>query len=542
MARYAPKDFDLAEHRQRARDAWAIKQSWQYLYDECYTYAIPYRGPGNKWGPGSARSIDNLFDDTAISSTFHGAGALKEDLFPSGQAWFKYDSGPLALIMAKQQGRNAAEFQQQIEAVSDQIMPFFQTGEFDQAATEMCIDLYAGTGCILPLEGDDALNPVRFIAISTDEIAVESGPYNDIAGVYWATTQTRRQIFKAFPKGNFPLEFMEAMRGDGANTKIKIHQDFTAKGNRGRWCLVVHLEGYDNVIAYEEYRTQPIIVSRYHRVPGESYGRGPIMLALPAIKTSNKAQELTLKAFAINMLGIWGYRPGGAFNPDTARIAPGEMWAMTSTGGVLGPDVMRMDPATGNVNMASLVSTNLTDRIRATLNDDRASSDGKTPVSATEYAGELAKLKQNYIGAFGRLIHEIVPPIVRRVAEILYKKGILKTDLTPDQLLIQVKVLSPLANTVKMSHVQPFMQYLQLLAGMQQNPNRFVDVDQAMDDIYADMDLPAKWHRTVEQRQQIDQQAAQQQATDTVTSALANKPDVALQLLQGGKAKEAAAP
>lgn len=539
--RALPTDFSLDQHRRRAREAWSIKQSWQYLYDECYTYAIPYRGPGNKWGPGSARSIDNLFDDTAISSTFHGAGALKEDLFPSGQAWFKYEAGPMVAVAAKLDGRNGAEFGKQIEMISDQIMPFFQTGEFDQAATEMCIDLYAGTGCILPLEGDNE-NPVRFVAISTDEIAVEPGPYNDVAGVYWTTQMTRRQIFASFPRGTFPGEFLEALKGDGAESKIKIHQDFVSKGKGGRWCLYVHLEGYDSVVAYEEYRTQPIVVPRYHRVPGESYGRGPIMLALPAIKTSNKAQELTLKAFAINMLGIWGYRPGGAFNPDTARIAPGEMWAMTSTGGVLGPDVMRMDPATGNVNMASLVSQNLTDRIRATLNDDRATSNGKTPVSATEYAGELARLKQNYIGAFGRLIHEIVPPLVRRVSEILYKKGILKTDLKPDQLFIQVKVLSPLANSIKMSHVQPFMQYLQLLGGLGQNPQRFVDLDQALDDLYVDMDLPAKWHRTVEERQQVDQEAATQQQQETVTTALANKPEVAMQLLQGGKSKQAAAP
>jgi hypothetical protein len=68
--------------------------------------------------------------------------------------------------------------------------------------------------------------------------------------------------------------------------------------------------------------------ARYHRVPGEPYGRGPILLALPTIKTLNKAVELTLKAAAIQMLGIWGYRPGGSFNPDTVRLGPGEIWPM----------------------------------------------------------------------------------------------------------------------------------------------------------------------------------------------------------------------
>ena len=85
----------------------------------------------------------------------------------------------------------------------------------------------------------------------------------------------------------------------------------------------------------------------YFRVAGETRGRGPITLALPSIKTVNKAQELALKSAAIQMLGIWGYRANSGFNPDTAAQQPGSFWAMQSTGGILGPDVTRLDPAAG---------------------------------------------------------------------------------------------------------------------------------------------------------------------------------------------------
>jgi hypothetical protein len=47
-----------------------------------------------------------------------------------------------------------------------------------------------------------------------------------------------------------------------------------------------------------------------------------VLFALPTIKTVNKAQELTLKAAAIQLLGIWGFRAGGTFNPDTVRLGP----------------------------------------------------------------------------------------------------------------------------------------------------------------------------------------------------------------------------
>ncbi|WP_196301745.1 hypothetical protein, partial [Streptococcus pneumoniae] len=79
------------------------------------------------------------------------------------------------------------------------------------------------------------------------------------------------------------------------------------------------------------------------------------------------AVELTLKAAAIQMLGIWGYRPGGAFNPDTARLAPGAFWPMSSTGGVMGPEVARVDTAAGRVDVGQLISSELRLQVQAAM-------------------------------------------------------------------------------------------------------------------------------------------------------------------------------
>ena len=53
------------------------------------------------------------------------------------------------------------------------------------------------------------------------------------------------------------------------------------------------------------------------RLFGFATGEERAWFALPTVKTQNKAQELALKAFAIQMLGIWAYRSGGTLNPDT---------------------------------------------------------------------------------------------------------------------------------------------------------------------------------------------------------------------------------
>ena len=40
--------------------------------------------------------------------------------------------------------------------------------------------------------------------------------------------------------------------------------------------------------------TTPWIVARYMKIPGEVFGRGPLVSALPDVKTLNKTLELLL--------------------------------------------------------------------------------------------------------------------------------------------------------------------------------------------------------------------------------------------------------
>lgn len=525
------RTVDLKRHKARARKAREADQYWQSLYDDCYRYAIPYRKPARYGEKGQRQNVE-LYDDTAISSTFHGAGSLKEDLFPSGTPWFRFEPGPVGELVARQKKENNAGIATELSLLSDQIAPFFATGEFDQCATEMCIDLYAGTGAILPCMGHGGNQAVRFVTIPSDELALENGAYGAVCAAYWLTRMSRRAIKAQFPKGTWPAEFTRQLEGDGAEAEIDLCQDFVKNDADDGWSLVVYCgdcADADPPVFVEDYKTQPIIIARYHRVPGEEKGRGPIMLALPAIKTVNKAQELKLKSFAIQMLGIWGYRPGGAFNPDVNKLKPGAMWPMNSTAGVMGPDVQRLDPAAGRVDYANLVTNDLQDRIKTTLHDERVGSAGKTPVSAAEYVGNMARMRENYIGAFGRLVYECIPPLVRRVMEILHKAGMITVPAAYegnfDNLIIQIRITSPLAAAMKTARLKPLLDYLQLLQALGQAPQRFLRIEAMLDDLRDVMEIPGKYRTTVKEREEYDAKAAQQQAAQMAAEAVAKKPE-----------------
>ena len=488
----------LADHRKRAARAWSDRDLWQKFYDDAYEFAIPFRQPAS--GRGKAQQkIDRLFDATAVESAFRAAGQLHADLFPPD--FFKLAPGAVSKVSLPRGDLDTME--KELEVISGIVNAFFQTGEFDTASSEMCIDLLVGTGALFPVEGDE-YTPVRFVCIPFDELAIEVDAYGKVVAIYWKSMLTRRQIKMAFPKGKFPDSFT---RGDNdPDQEIEIAQDFVFDPEKRDWIFCAYITDSAEPIIEAAYRTQPMAVPRYHRVPGEAYGRGPILLALPTIKTLNKAVELTLKSAAIQMLGIWGYRPG-AFNPDTARIGPGEWWPMQSTAGVLGPDVHRVDTAAGKVDVGHLISEELRLQVRSMLGDDRLPDKGATPVSATEIMARMKRIAQNYMGAWARVVNEVHPVIVRRVIEILARRKIPGVpDLDIDTLLIKVDVLSPITAAIKAAAQSRIIDFIQLVMALKGSPlaaELIVKVDDALRVIGKEQ-IPASLMQTVDEQKRLE--------------------------------------
>lgn len=525
----SPDAAALLETVARSKRAWSDRSAWDKFYSEAYEFAIPMRRPpkyGNK-GPVTA---DRVFDLTATTAAVRFAGQMQQDLFPPGQSFFTLRPGKFAALSLAKDDLAALEAElEQVTAIAEGLI---QTAEWDQATHEMCLDLSVGTGIILMPEGDDE-RPMRFVTIPNDEAALELGPYNEVCALHWKTRMPRRAIKASFPKGKFPRAFLEELeKAEGANAEVELNQSFLQDGKQ--WLMRVWLEGSteEGFVETGTFRTKPFIAPRYCRVPGEAYGRGPVIFALPAIKTINKAQEITLKAAAIQMLGIWGYRPGGAFNPDTARIAPGVFWPMGATGGVLGAEVSRLDPASGNLQVSALIRQDLAQQIQTTMHDERIPSKGATPVSASEVLERSKQMRQNYVGAFSRLVNETVPDVVKRAVDIAFRRNLVKHSLSIDEFLVRVDVLSPLAAAMRADHLTPIVQFIEMVAQLRpQTIDDHIKVDDALDLIGSEMNVPARLRPNEKERKTIRADRQKQQIAAAATQAAL---DNAGALMQGG--------
>lgn len=500
-------DGGNAPDRQRAlsKRAWGRRAGWDALYDEAYSLVLPNRKPG---GAGKAKApATQIFDMTGPNSAIHCAGEIQRQIIPASTP-FVAETGPL--VAGKLDATQKRVWDMQLNRIAQETYPYFKTGDFDTAVHEMCTDLTIGTGALLPMRGPSINEPLRFISIPQDELAILQDAWNRIWFVSWKRSIPRADIVDGFPKGKFTAEFRETAKKD-PEAPVDLWQDFYRLPD-GSWRFCVYVEKGDFIVQ-ETTRTQPIAVLRFYRWPGEDLGRGPVLFTLPAIRTANKAQELALKAFAIQLLGIWGYRAGGTFNPDTVRIGPGEMWAMQSTGGMLGPDVQRLDPATGRVDLARMILPNMQSQIREALLDTRIYDDGGTPPAATEIAARVAQNNRVHIGAYGRLHREGIAVIVPRAMEILNEWKLLPQLMTFNELLVSIYVNSPMAAALKADELQASVNYWQLVqsvVGPERTPEK-IHEGRFLDRARATMLVPPDIATTPDEEKAAAEATAQRQ-------------------------------
>lgn len=326
--------FEVAKLKARRNAAQKERDAFQPLLDEAYQYAIPFRKSTRDTGPAEKR-VDQVFDHTAIDSAFRFAGKVQQDFWPAGQENFKLEPGPLVI---DQQERE--QFIAQLEPISKVCQAFFDGGEWDMAFHEMALDLSAGTGAILMNPSEDPAVLWEPISVPIGDLLIEQGPNNKISAVFWSRKMTVRVLFDTWPEGKFSRDLQD-MHREKPEGELDVYVDTMYDRKSRRWHMLVWCKQQDTIIFSSQSRTCPWLIPRYFRVPGETMGRGPVMLAMPTIKTVNTAARLQLQAAAIVMLGIYTAIDDGVFNPDLAAVEPGVFWKVARNGGTLGPSVNR---------------------------------------------------------------------------------------------------------------------------------------------------------------------------------------------------------
>tara|TARA_R110002012_G_scaffold69966_2_gene180694 strand:+ start:344 stop:1906 length:1563 start_codon:yes stop_codon:yes gene_type:complete len=506
----------------RYKAAWQKKDNWRSLYEQCYQYALPQRNLyDGYWEDGQAGRTKNLqvFDSTAVHGAQRFANRMQSGLFPPDKKWMELFPGTEIPEEANEEVRAG------LQVYSDKFFSIIRQTNFDLAMGEFLLDLCVGTGIMLIQKGDD-LQPIRFQAIPQYLCALEEGPQGTVENVYRKMRVSVENIKQIWPDAELPDVLVKLLE-DKPQEMVNLQESTILNVEKGGYGYYVCYKGEGNaesMLVYRKLKISPWIVGRFSKVSGEVQGRGPIVSALGDILTLNKAVELLLKNASLNISGVYTAVDDGVLNPQTIRIVPGAVIPVASNGGPRGSSLVPL-PRAGDLQLTQIVLQDLRMNIKKTLLDDSLPPDNMSARSATEVVERMRELATNLGSSFGRLITEVMVPLVRRSMQIMDEQGLINLPLKINGLEVRVVPVSPLAKAQHLDDIQDVMQWAQIAAGMGPIAQATVKMDAIADYVADKLGIPTDLRTSDSERMEMEQQVQQMlQAQQQAPGDMAQEP------------------
>lgn len=480
------------------------KDEFQQLYQDAYEFALPQRQLYGIWEGGStgSKKMQRVFDSTAINSTQRFANRLQSVVFPPQRKWCRLEPGLDIPFDRKPQAQAI------LDLYNDKMFALLRQSNFDIAMGEFLLDLAVGTACMMVQPGDD-VSPINFIPVPLFLVSYEEGANGQVDNVYRKMRIKGESIVRQWPDAELSDDLKRRI-ADKPTEDIELLEATISDHRRGDYCYHVIDKHTQTEVVYRRMKTSPWVVSRYMKVAGEIYGRGPLMTALPDIKTLNKTIELLLKNASLAVSGVYTAADDGVLNPNTVKIVPGGIIPVARNGGPQGPSLQAL-PRSGDFNVSQLVINDLRSNVKRILLDESLPPENMSARSATEIVERMKELSQNLGSAFGRLINETMIPIVTKILEVMDDRGMIDLPLRVNGLEVKVTAQSPLANAQAMDEVNAALQFAQMSAQMGAEGTVAVKYGDMIDYLGEKLGVPAALRNSAAERAFMLEQQQQQQ-------------------------------
>lgn len=509
----------------RFEKAKGRKALWHDTYRDAQEYAAPQRETFEEETVGQQKDGgQRVFDSTAQDALMSGVSNLHSSLTPPMKRWVELRAGT-----ALQGDKN---LDQALEAITEVLFSALHNSNFDTQIVESYQDLFIGTGALLVFEGD-ATNPFHFVNVPLSQLYLEEGPNGRIDTAFRCFRLSARNIMKQWPDAELSKDLQDIVAEQPGNDLKFIEATVPGKVEvfDRRLDDMVEVDGYryyvleeksKEIIVERGMRSSPWIIFRWANLPGEIYGRGPVLTALPAIKTLNEQVKILLQSASIATLGMYTVADDGIVNLDNIKLGGGALIPVTSNGSqVQGPTLSPL-PTPGNPNLAQLIIENQQSQIKRILFGDPL-GDVNLPVkTATEVSLRQQELAKRIGSAFGKLQFELISPLINRLLDILDDLGLIDLgEFKIDGTTLAIEHISPLAQAQDEEDILKGIRYLETI-GTLYGPQ----VAMVVADPFAfarwlsgELNLPTELRPSEEQEKVIKQALTQQAAQGQLDAA-----------------------
>lgn len=448
-----PKDGAKSAEKkiERFNKAKKLWDRWTQIWQDCYDYAIPNRRGFMDAAEGEDRMVD-IFDETAVVGMQDFASNIAQTIMPPNMRWVDLQPG---WDVAEE---DMDDVREDLSGLTRKLFEVLFASNVPTEAEETMVDIGIGTGALL-IEDAGPVELMRARSVPLTDIVLERGIYNRIDGYHWMIRQQRYLVEKEWPGITLTDNFRQRRDSDPYGYEKLLHSTVrsTKPGQEMHEGCLIFLD--DKEIArhweYHGHGSCPWIAARWSAGSGETYGRGPVLNILPAIRSANFVVELMLQNAEIEVAGIWQTDQPDIVNTDTIRFLAG-----TIIPRLPGSTGLERFPSAGNFNLTERLLEQYRYVIRRGLYVDEFTPDGRTPLSAAEIYARQAALSRRIGSPFNRLFNELVVPIITRALWIMRQNGLIRAPSLTGRALKMVPV-SPLARQQRQEDVMAIQATMQ---------------------------------------------------------------------------------
>lgn len=438
---------------EKAKRLFGAQGNWRSLWQEAADYIMPKRSNVLSMVTPGTKQTEKLFDSTGIHSNELLGASMKQAITPANVKWFSIRHRDEELM----KDEDAVRW---LEDCARRMFLAFHQSNFDSEVHELDLDLGAfGMGAMYCDERPRVapkFNGLRFHTLSIGEYAIEENFEGDVDTLLRNFRLTARIAFGRWGK-DAGARIVKALEQKPEQTFPFIH----CVAPNERFNISYYLNADEKILVEKPrlYRGFPYLVPRWGKTSGEENGRGPGFIALPDIKTLNKAVQLELQALAMMIKPPMKSSDNGVIgNP---KLIPGGITTVQRNA-IFEPLKLNIELQTYQVRADKLEA-----KIRRVFYSDQLQMQDTPTMTAAE-AYIRYEMMQRILGpTLGRMEREFLDKLIKRAFSIMYFAGafapmppILQGRL--DELDIEYE--GEMAKAQRSSEVSGLMDVLNILA------------------------------------------------------------------------------
>lgn len=486
---------------------------------DCFMWTDPVRASGLSGPMMSASEISQavakIFDSSAIDAKRILAASIMSGMTPANSLWFKM-----------QVNGEDDDSRRWLDESSETLWENIHSANFDAEGAD-CVDDLMGAGWFaLYIDKDREKGGLYFEHWPLAQCFIASSKAaGQIDTVYRTYQLTAAQAVHEFNQrgDTLPAIITKAAETDPDKKFEFVHciepRDTYVVGalrskNMPIASYMLACEG-KQVVRESGYHEMPVIVARWKKIPASFYAVGPVLDALPDIRTINDIVRMEYANLDLAISGMWIAEDDGVLNPRTVKVGPRKIIVANSV------DSMKPLQPSANFALGDQRIVALEAKIRKTLMADQLQPQDGPAMTATEVHVRVDLIRQLLGPIYGRLQAEYLKPLIDRCFGLAFRAGAFNPP--PPALggkAFSIQYQSPLARAQKLEEVTAIERYMGDMTAMAQiDPSVLdnVDTDEASRATGQGLGVPDRIIRTPEQlldfrkRKQAQQSAQQQQ-------------------------------